>query len=171
MRIYLLVSIIFLTIFNALGQPSSNVTEINNLTSFIAKGSASEFKSVTLKLEDLENQREMIKEERKKVDHEISLIKNTVIDKSDLKQIFKDLAKYYEAATAEERKYMIKTIIREITIKLKKKEEKGTIDIHFRGDGHIKKEWVNRVVNPDKIVSSYYLDWLREQDSNLQPFG
>ena len=67
--------------------------EINNLTSFIAKGSASDFKSVTLKLEDLENQKEMIKEERKKVEHEISLIKNTVVDKSDLKQIFKDLVK------------------------------------------------------------------------------
>lgn len=128
-------------------------------------------KSVTLKLEDLENQKEIIKEERKKIDHEISLIKNTVIDKSDLNQIFNDMAKYYEAATAEEREYMIKTIIREITIKLKKKEEKGTMDIHFRGDGHIKKEWVNRIVNPEKIVSSYYLDWLREQDSNLQPFG
>ena len=113
----------------------------------------------------------MIKEERRKVEHEISLIKNTVVDKSDLKQIFKDLSKYYDAASKEERKYMIKTIIREITIKLKKKEEKGTIEIHFRGDGHIKKEWVNRNVNPDKIVSSYYLDWLREQDSNLQPFG
>lgn len=145
--------------------------EINNLTSFIAKGSANDFKSVKLKLEELENQKEMIKEERRKVEHEISLIKNTVVDKSDLKQIFKDLSKYYDAATKEERKYMIKTIIREITIKLKKKEEKGTIEIHFRGDGHIKKEWVNRIVNPDKIVSSYYLDWLREQDSNLQPFG
>ena len=99
--------------------------EINNLTSFIAKGSASDFKSVTLKLEDLENQKEMIKEERRKVEHEISLIKNTVVDKSDLKQIFKDLSKYYDAASKEERKYMIKTIIREITIKLKKKEEKG----------------------------------------------
>ena len=75
-----------------------------------------------------------------------SLVKNTVIDKSDLKQIFKDLSKYYDAASKEERKYMIKTVIREITIKLKKKEEKGTIDIHFRGDGHIKKNGLTELL-------------------------
>ncbi len=43
----------------------------------------------------------MIKAEIRKVEQEISLIKNTVVDKSDLKQIFKDLPKYYYAASKE----------------------------------------------------------------------
>ncbi len=46
-----------------------------------------------------------------------------------------------------------------------------TLGNYTLNDGLIKKEWVNKTVNPEKLVSSYYLDWLREQDSNLQPSG
>lgn len=145
--------------------------EINNLMSFIVKGGEIDSESTKQKLLELENQKNLIKAEIERIENEISLIKNANIKKSDLKDIFTDIAKYIKSATDEEKKFMIKTVIREISIKLKKKEEKGKIDIFFRGDGHIKKEWVNRIVNPDKLVSSYYLDWLREQDSNLQPFG
>lgn len=118
--------------------------------------------SITSKLKELENQKELILEEINKVEKGIDLIKNSNIKKSDLKEIFKDIEKYYNLASAEEQKYMIKTIIRGIKIRLKKNEEKGEIDIHFQGDGLIKKEWVNKTVNPEKLVSSYYLDWLHK---------
>lgn len=65
------------------------------------------------------------------------MIKNTNIKKSELKAIFKDIGTYFDSATDEEKKYMVKTVIREILIKLGKKEEKGEIEIHFRGDGRI----------------------------------
>ena len=61
-------------------------------------------------------------------------------------------------------------MINEIKWFLKTGEKEGEIEIFFRGDGHIKKKWVN-TVNPSTLVSSFSLDWLREQDSNLQPFG
>jgi len=98
-------------------------------------------------------------------------LKNILKERIDEVKSGRYRCKEYDSASVEEKKYMIKTIIREIKVKLKKNEDKGEIDIHFRGDGLIKKEWVNKTVNPDKLVSSYYLDWLREQDSNLQPSG
>ena len=85
--------------------------------------------------------------------------------------IFSQIPAIYENASKEMRRQLIKVIIQEIKISLGKKKEKGDIEIYFRGDGRIKKEWVNKIVNPDKLVSSYYRTWLREQDSNLQPFG
>ena len=87
-----------------------------------------------------------------------SLLNATTLEKKDLQEIFEEIHKYYRTASIEERKFMIKTIIREIKIKLRKMEDKGEIDIYFREDGHIKKEWANRIVNPENLVSSYYLD-------------
>ena len=135
-------------------------SEIDNIVNFVSKGNLKDVSSISNKLEELELQKLSIEESIRKVDNEISIIKNTSIDKSDLKDIFRDMGKFFDSATDEEKKYMIKTVIREISIKLGKKQDKGDIEIHFRGDGKIKKEWVNRTVNPDKIVSSYYLDWL-----------
>ena len=69
------------------------------------------------------------------------------------------------------RRQLIKVIIQEIKISLGKKKEKGDIEIHFRGDGRIKKEWVNKIANPDKLVSSYYRTWLRETFQSAHCFN
>jgi hypothetical protein len=42
--------------------------------------------------------------------------------------------------------------------------------LFFRGDGNIKKEWVNKNVNPDQIVSSYYVALLRKRNNNSNFF-
>jgi hypothetical protein len=50
-------------------------------------------------------------------------------------------------------------------VKLGKSGDTGEIDLFFRGDGNIKKEWANKNVNPDQLVSSYYVAWLRKLDT------
>jgi site-specific DNA recombinase len=145
--------------------------EIDNLLNFITQAGVENFELTSNKLKNLKGQRDLIEEEINKIATQLNLIKSIKIDKKELKTIFSQIPAIYEDASTEMRRQLIKVIIQEIKISLGKKKEKGDIEIHFRGDGRIKKEWVNKIANPDKLVSSYYRSWLREQDSNLQPFG
>ena len=85
---------------------------------------------------------------------------------SGLKEIHHEISDLLTSVDKDGQKKLINCLINNITWNLKK----GKIEIYFRGDGRIKQKWVNRV-NPLKLISRLHLDWLREQDSNLQPFG
>jgi chromosome segregation ATPase len=110
---------------------SARKKEVGNLMQFITQGTAQDIGSVKEKLNELENQQKMIEEEIDKVKDQIELIKRTNITKLELKDIFNEISKFYYKALPEEQKYMIRTIIKDIKIELKKKATEGKIEINF----------------------------------------
>ncbi len=145
--------------------------EIENLLSYITKAHMEDFDLTTNKLNDLKIQKLQIEGELDKVNAQLDLIKDVKISKKELRAIYSQIPNIFDNLTIEKRSQLIKTIIQEIKLSIEKDKQKGEIEIHFRSDGRIKKEWVNKIANPSELVSSFHLGWLREQDSNLQPFG
>jgi hypothetical protein len=49
-------------------------------------------------------------------------------------------------------------------------KKSGELELINRADGKLKSNWP-KTVNPEMLSSQLRGHWLREQDSNLQPFG
>ena len=119
----------------------------------------------------------VITQKKKYIEIEIDATKSLLnnhselsITKEELKEIYLEIPNLLTTMDKLGQKRLIDCLINSITWNLKKGDKEGEIEISFRGDGRIKQKWVNRV-NPLYMVSSFHLGWLREQDSNLQPFG
>lgn len=126
-----------------------------------------EFKSRLVKNnEKLKN----IEAEIEKLEAEETEIAQSGISKAEIKQLLKDTPDLLKDISYKDQRNLIDKIINEIRWDHTNGEKDGKIEIFFRGDGHIQKKWIGNA-DPSSLVSSFYLDWLREQDSNLQPFG
>jgi site-specific DNA recombinase len=123
------------------------------------------------KLSELEIKRGNVEKEIKITEDNIFEIKKDLtISKQETKELFQSVPELLKDIDRDTQHKLIDFIINEIRWYLITGEKAGEIEIFFRGNGHIKKKWVNNV-NPLELGSRFCLDWLREQDSNLQPFG
>ncbi len=119
---------------------------------------------------ELDEKKKTISNKIDELEDEIVNLKDNENMKESVEYLLTEVPGLLNTLSKDEQRKLLSFIINEIIWKVKSAEKEGEIEIFFRGNGRINKKWVNNV-NPSPLVSSFCLDWLREQDSNLQPFG
>ncbi len=95
----------------------------------------------------------------------IQLIENQKISQQSLRELYGDFAQIYSKLNKEKKRKLTQAVISEITCRINKKESVGQIQIAFRGDGTSIRDW-DMDVNPEKVGSSFRVDWLRVRHEN-----
>ena len=153
------------------GNLARIIKEQDNVANFIAQARSDlDIEVVTDKLKQLTKQRREVEEALTNANRKIELIETQKISKGSLRELYGDFAQIYSKLNKEKKRKLTQAVISEITCKIKKKESAGQIQITFRGNGTDIKDW-NLDENPEKTASSFRVDWLLGQDSNLQPIG
>ena len=98
------------------------------------------------------------------------LLKSQNISQSILRGIFKDFNKIYSSLSIESKRLLNKLLFIEIISYNERGKKSGELEISIRADGKLKSNWP-KTINPEELSSHLRGHWLREQDSNLQPFG
>ena len=147
------------------------ITENDRLFNFIMQNEElGKLNSTNEKLKELDEKRNIIETQIGNLKEEIDNFQTATISKDEVKELFKSVPELMKELDKKGKRKLIDYLINEIKWNLKTGDKEGEIEITFRGDGSIQKKWVNRV-DPSDLISSFHLVWLREQDSNLQPFG
>ena len=94
---------------------------------------------------------------------------NQKINKEKLKNLLTEYVEIYDRLKQEEKSRFNQLIFIEITSFFNQNEEDEQIIIKIRGDGKLKSNWP-KTINPEELSSQLRGHWLRDQDSNLQPF-
>lgn len=111
-----------------------------------------------------------IKAEISQAEDEVRVISERTESRETVEDLLTKVPELLKTLGKKDQRSLVQFLINEIRWKVKKGEKEGEIEIFFRGDGRINKKWANKV-DPLSLASSFCLGWLREQDSNLQPFG
>lgn len=113
---------------------------------------------ISNELTNLDEKKKFILVEIDKVEDELRKHNDRSVSKEEMRELFGNISELFKELDKDEKRKLIDFIINEIRWYLKKGEKEGEIEIFFRGDGHIKKNWV-RKANPSDIVSSLCLEW------------
>jgi site-specific DNA recombinase len=152
-----------------------NLVEVKNeskrLVTLITKNvELEEIDSIKDALTDFNQKQKAIKIEIEKVEEKIANHTEPSNSKEEIKILLTKVPEFLKELDKDGQRKLIDHLINEIKWYCKKGEKEGEIEIFFRGDGALKRKWANNV-DPFTLGSRLCLDWLREQDSNLQPFG
>lgn len=92
------------------------------------------------------------------------------VKKGDLKAILKNFNEIYDGLTIELKRRLNQLLFVEFISYVKRNSNEGEMVIKLQADGTLKTDY-NLIKNPKDSGSKLWGGWLREQDSNLQPFG
>ena len=93
------------------------------------------------RLDELENQKNMLSSLIADKKIKIEQIKNSKIDKKILKNILSEFSSIYSNISIDQKKRLNHLIFSEVVSYFKKNENDGIIEIKLRGDGKIDKKW------------------------------
>ena len=167
---------------NQLIEKNNEIKKLNKNLSLIKKDKTNltnqiinvpdmkEVSIVVQKLKDMELEEKILEEQIKILERDISQLKNQKIIKSDLQGIFKEFNKIYDSLSTENKRLLNKLIFVDIKSYISKEKKSGELEFMIRADGSLKSNWP-KTANPELLSSQLRGRWLREQDSNLQPFG
>lgn len=129
-------------------------------------------KSVEEDLERIENDIDFISIRIKNLERDRELAADQKINKQGFRRILFDYVNIFPDLTSEEKNEFNRLLFQEIIYNFNQNQDDGTIIIKLRGRWKIgKKLESNKKCEPVKWGSHYWRGQLREQDSNLQPFG
>ena len=160
---------------NSIEELSKNLTKINkeikDLTEKIVKiPDLEKIKSVSEKLIELEQTKSIIEYELLNNRNKLDSFKSIPISKTDLRKILNDFDEIYYNLPIETKRRLNQLLFVEIVSYVKRGSNNGDIVFKIRADGTLKSDF-NAIKNPKETSSKLWGGWLREQDSNLQPFG
>ena len=147
------------------------VREENQVNNFIAKApDGFDATSIYTKIKELQDSQKNIDHQIDETKKRIEIIAQSSVSKKTLREQYSKIGALYSGLDKPAQRKIARALITEITFRYKKSEKTGEIKIGFRGDGTVVEEWYKKV-NLETLVSRFYVQWLRGQDSNLQPSG
>ena len=96
-----------------------------------------------------------IEGERTSMKMKVESIEEHTISKTALKNRYAELARIFGGLPKEKKRKLIRAILKEVSCRVKKREDKGQVSMLFWGDGTILEDWDIRE-NPEALASRFH---------------
>ncbi len=164
-----------IVIENSLKDLHQNQLKVNKAIKTLAEKIVSipdigKLRSISDKLNELEQTKALLDVEIQNQKNNLESIQKSNINETELKGILKEYNNLYENVSIETKRRLNQLLFVEIVSFVNRDNDNGEIVFKIRADGTIKTK-LQSIKNPKNSGSNLWGGWLREQDSNLQPFG